>query len=78
MAEELQTRIRKLALAPNDVVVISTNHLLSAQQKALMIAEIRNAIDYGDPTRRVLVLDGGLEIDVLQPVGHMPTMRASD
>jgi hypothetical protein len=60
---EVVKRVERLCLKPGDVIVISTPHLLSADAAENMRASLQSVIR--DPTRRVLVLDGGVKMEIL-------------
>lgn len=55
--------LQKLSLAPDDILVISTERILSDQQREYL-QHIFNKYAAG---RSVLVLDGGFKLGVLSP-----------
>jgi hypothetical protein len=53
--------IKKVSLGPDDVVIISCPAVLSLAQRF----NIQECVDYNFKDNKVLILDGGLTIDVL-------------
>lgn len=61
MSKELEFKIAKLALAPNDILVLRVEHLLSDK----MVADIKTVLKESAPGHKVIVLDRSMELSVL-------------
>lgn len=63
---DLETKIAKLDLAPNDILVVKvTHHVISRAMADSLKAGIKDALGPEHAATRVLILDRGMELSVL-------------
>lgn len=60
---EVVKRVERLCLQPGDVIVISTPRILSSAMAETLRDQLQLVIK--DPTRKVVVLEGGMEMKIL-------------
>lgn len=68
---------RKLDLGPNDTLVLLADMRLSQAQREALRAECNEAFKLDDE-QRVVVLDGGLDIEVLRKVSNTVNLEVVD
>jgi len=64
--DDLIETIRKLAIEEGDVVVVKSEYQLSAEQAKRLTDKIAKTIAFAGREAQVLVLDKGMDIEVLK------------